>query len=402
MILSLNCAPTLIFIGFSLIQILIDLYKGVIDDAFIKFIVMVVFSVILNILCDLGYKVVAWFIVFIPIIMMTIISTLLLKVFGTNPNEKDLKSQIKQGGKDISNNFVEKDGGDYSENSGNYLGGANLLNQQKHAYFYDKLNSVERIDRNKHRKDFYDEVEDMYNLHSPVKDLYDLSNNPIKYTIVDGIINIFGENFFTHQVSSFLNINYPFKNNNLSYYSNPNKNTKLEAEYEVRLDKMKGTDFSSYEKKYNETYLLDGQLLFRRNKYKKTKEKHPDLNEISINRIIDNEWNELTSEEQERWNTNAEKDSSKENKNNVNNNPYNFSNNLPKPSPVYETSSSKYTHNGPCPINDTKQAFKQKTGLDCYEACPPGKERNSMDVCVRPCPNGEERKMINGNCQNVE
>ena len=155
--------------------ILIDLYKGVINDAFIKFIVMVVFSLIINILCDLGYKVVAWFLVFIPIIMMTLISTLLLKVFGTNPDEKDLRSQIKRGGKDIPNNVVDKDGRYYLENSGNYLDGENLLNQQKYAYFYDKLNSVERIDRNKHRRDFYDEVEDVYNLHSPVKDLYDLT-----------------------------------------------------------------------------------------------------------------------------------------------------------------------------------------------------------------------------------
>jgi len=398
MILSSNCAPTLIFIGFSLIQILIDLYKGVINDAFIKFIVMIVFSLILNILCDLGYKVVAWFIVFIPIIMMTLISTLLLKVFGTNPDEKDLRKQIQQGGRDISNNFIEKDGRYYLENSGNYLGGANLLNQQKYAYFYDKFNAVKRIDRNKHRKNFYDKVEDVYNLNSPVEDLYDLSNNPIKYTIVDRLINIFGENFFTYQISSFFNINYPFKNSNLSYYSNPSKSIKLKPDYEVRLDKMDGTDFESYEKKYNETYLLDGQLLFRRNKYKKTKQKHPDLNEIAINRIIDNEWNKLTGEQQQRWNTNAEKE---ENKNNINYNPYNFSNNLPKPIPVYETSFSKYSNNGPCPINETKQSFKQKTGLNCYEACPPGKERNSMDVCVRPCPSGQERKMINGDCHNI-
>ena len=48
MILSSNCAPTLIFIGFSLIQIIIDLYKGVLNEAFIKFIVMIVFSIILN------------------------------------------------------------------------------------------------------------------------------------------------------------------------------------------------------------------------------------------------------------------------------------------------------------------------------------------------------------------
>lgn len=291
MILSYNCAPTLIFIGFSLIQIFIDLYKGVINDAFIKFIVMVVFSVILNILCDLGYKVIAWFLVFIPIIMMTLISTLLLKVFGTDPDEKDLRSQLKLRGKDLSDNYVDT--------SGNYLGGANLLNQQKYAYFYDRYNAVERIDRNKHRRKFYDKVEDVYNLNSPVEDLYDLSNNPIKYNIVDRLINVFGENFFTYQVSSFLNINYPFNNANYNKGKYTSKNT------------SNNTDFESYEKKYSETYLLDGQLLFRLNKYQKTKEKYPTYSETSINRIIDDEWNNLTAEQQHRWNNNAKKESDK-------------------------------------------------------------------------------------------
>ena len=200
MILSSNCAPTLIFIGFSLIQIIIDLYKGVLNEAFIKFIVMIVFSIILNILCDLGYRVIAWFIVFIPIIMMTLISTLLLKVFGTNPDEKDLRSKIKVKDKDISNNFIDKDGRFYLDNSGNYLSGGNLLNQQKYAYFYDRFNSVERVDRNKHRYEFYDKVEDVYKLNSSPGNLYDLSNNPVKYTIVDYLINIFGENFFNNYI----------------------------------------------------------------------------------------------------------------------------------------------------------------------------------------------------------
>ena len=290
MILSYNCAPTLIFIGFSLIQIFIDLYKGVINDAFIKFIVMVIFSVILNILCDLGYKVIAWFLVFIPIIMMTLISTLLLKVFGTDPDEKNLRDQLKLRGRDISDNYVD--------NSNNYLGGANLLNQQEYAYFYDRYNSVDRIDRNSHRRDFYDKVEDVYNLNSPENDLYDLSNNPIKYSIVDKLVNIFGENFFIQKVSLFLNINYPF------YNANYNKGIYT---YEPSITKLSNnTDFESYEKKYNETYLLDGQLLFRIYKYRKIKEKYPTYSEISINRIIDDEWNNLTPEQQLRWNKNAE------------------------------------------------------------------------------------------------
>ena len=367
MILSSNCAPTLIFIGFSLIQIIIDLYKGVLNEAFIKFIVMIVFSIILNILCDLGYKVIAWFIVFIPIIMMTLISTLLLKVFGTNPDEKDLRSKIKVKDKDISNNFIDKDGRFYLDNSGNYLSGGNLLNQQKYAYFYDRFNSVERVDRNKHRYEFYDKVEDVYKLNSPPGNLYDLSNNPVKYTIVDYLINIFGENFFNNYISRFFYINYP-----QTYSSTLNTN------YDIRLDKTNQTnnlDSTSYEKKYDETYLLDGQLLFRENRFKKTKDKHPNYSDIEINRIIDNEWNNLTAEQQHRWNTNAQKEINKNN-------------------------SNKYSNNQPCPINETKQSFKQKTGLNCYEICPPGKERNSLDICVPPCPPGQERLYINGICQN--
>lgn len=390
MILSYNCAPTLIFIGFSLIQIFIDLYKGVVNDAFIKFIVMIVFSVILNILCDLGYKVIAWFLVFIPIIMMTLISTLLLKVFGTDPDEKDLRNQLKLRGKDLSDNYVD--------NSDNYLGGANLLNQQKYAYFYDRYNAVERIDRNKHTRKFYDKVEDVYNLNSPVEHLYDLSNNPIKYIIVDRLINILGENYFTHEVSSFLNINYPFKNSNLSHYYNSSTSSKINPNYQVRLDKSNSSEFESYEKKYDETYLLDGQFLFRRNKYAETKEKYPNKDDIFINRVIDNEWNNLTPTQQRRWNDNAE---SEKNKDSISYNEYDFSRYRPRTTPIYEISSSKYSNNEPCPINETKQSFKQKTGLDCYELCPPGREKNSTGLCVRPCPTGKERKKINGNCENI-
>tara|TARA_B100000925_G_scaffold216781_1_gene165810 strand:- start:6198 stop:7091 length:894 start_codon:yes stop_codon:yes gene_type:complete len=292
MILSYNCAPTLIFIGFSLIQIFIDLYKGVINNAFIKFIVMIVFSLILNILCDLGYKVIAWFLVFIPIIMMTLISTLLLKVFGTEPDEKDLRNKLKLRGKDLSNNYVDT--------SGNYLGGAYLLNQQKYSYFYDRYNAVERIDRNKHRRKFYDKVEDIYNLNSPLEDLYDLSNNPIKYNIVDRLVNILGENHFIQSISSFLNINYIFNNQNYNKGTYTNK---------LNIGKLSNnSDFESYKKKYNETYLLDGQLLFRINKYQKTKNKYPTYSEISLNRIIDDKWNNLTPEQQHRWNNNAKKE----------------------------------------------------------------------------------------------
>ena len=51
------------------------------------------------------------------IIMMTLISTFIIKVFGTNTEDKDLRSQIKLRSKDFSDNIIEKDGDFYLNDS---------------------------------------------------------------------------------------------------------------------------------------------------------------------------------------------------------------------------------------------------------------------------------------------
>lgn len=79
------CAPAILYIAFSITQIIIDIFKEMYNTAFFKFIVMIVFSILLNLLCKRGLGIVSWMIVFIPFIMMTIITTLLLFVFGLSP-----------------------------------------------------------------------------------------------------------------------------------------------------------------------------------------------------------------------------------------------------------------------------------------------------------------------------
>ena len=86
MVLENICGPALLYLGFSIIQIVIDLYKGLYNTTFIKFVVMVIFTLFLNILCSAGLTTISWFIVFIPFITMTIITTLLLYVFGLDPS----------------------------------------------------------------------------------------------------------------------------------------------------------------------------------------------------------------------------------------------------------------------------------------------------------------------------
>jgi len=78
------CAPALIYIAFSLTQIIIDTLKGLYNTSLVKFIVMVMITILLNALCQGGLSVVSWIIVFIPFIMMSVITSVLLYIFGLN------------------------------------------------------------------------------------------------------------------------------------------------------------------------------------------------------------------------------------------------------------------------------------------------------------------------------
>jgi hypothetical protein len=76
------CAPAIIYLIFSITQILIDTFKGLYNTAFMKVIVTIMVTLLLNILCEKGLSVVSWIIVFIPFILMTVIVSMLLYAFG--------------------------------------------------------------------------------------------------------------------------------------------------------------------------------------------------------------------------------------------------------------------------------------------------------------------------------
>jgi hypothetical protein len=84
------CAPALLYIAFSLTHIIVDAFKHMYNSAMLKFLIMIIFTFILNILCERGLGIISWFIVFIPFITMTIISSLLLVVFGLSPSSGKL------------------------------------------------------------------------------------------------------------------------------------------------------------------------------------------------------------------------------------------------------------------------------------------------------------------------
>lgn len=85
------CPPALIYLAFSLTQIVIDTFKGLYNTAFFKFIVMVTITFLLNALCQGGMTVISWVLVFIPFIFMTVIVAILLYVFGLDAATGTLK-----------------------------------------------------------------------------------------------------------------------------------------------------------------------------------------------------------------------------------------------------------------------------------------------------------------------
>ena len=85
MVLQEICAPALIYLVFSITQIVIDTVKGMYNVAFVKLWVALIFTILLNFLCNKGLGIISWIIVFIPFILMTVIVTLLLLMFGLDP-----------------------------------------------------------------------------------------------------------------------------------------------------------------------------------------------------------------------------------------------------------------------------------------------------------------------------
>ncbi len=85
MVLQEICPPALIYLVFSITQIVIDTFKGMFNIAFIKLWVALIFTILLNFLCNKGLGIISWFIVFIPFILMTVIVTMILLMFGLDP-----------------------------------------------------------------------------------------------------------------------------------------------------------------------------------------------------------------------------------------------------------------------------------------------------------------------------
>jgi c-di-AMP phosphodiesterase-like protein len=106
------CAPAIIYLIFSATQVLIDTYKGLYNTAFMKIIVMIMVTILLNILCIQGLGVVSWIIVFIPFILMTVMVSILLYIFGLDASTGRLKYTCDNKNENEENVITHNSNGD--------------------------------------------------------------------------------------------------------------------------------------------------------------------------------------------------------------------------------------------------------------------------------------------------
>ena len=90
------CPPALIYLIFSITQIIIDTITGMYNTAIMKFGFTFIFTILLNYLCSIGLGIISWFIVFIPFVLMTVIIGILLIIFGLDPASGKLKKSKKK------------------------------------------------------------------------------------------------------------------------------------------------------------------------------------------------------------------------------------------------------------------------------------------------------------------
>jgi predicted membrane protein len=138
------CAPAIIYVIFSVTQILIDSINGLFNTAFMKMIVMIMVTFLLQILCQSGLNIISWIIVFIPFILMSVIVTLLLYFFGLNASTGKLNYTCKHEGENEVKDDVEttKKNNIRTDSNGNIIIYDPYYNPNTYPVYYKSPNII--------------------------------------------------------------------------------------------------------------------------------------------------------------------------------------------------------------------------------------------------------------------
>jgi len=104
MLIDKLCMPAILYIGFTLIHIVIDIFQQLYNTALLKFILMIIFTTMLDLLCKSGLTLLSWIIVFLPFILLTAITAMLLISLGLSPEKGFIRYKIKTGDEENTDN----------------------------------------------------------------------------------------------------------------------------------------------------------------------------------------------------------------------------------------------------------------------------------------------------------
>lgn len=90
MLLEQLCSPSIIFVVFLFIFLTVDLYDNKYKPAFEKMMIGIIITALLQVLCYSGLEVIAWMIVFLPLIIYTYMTLIIYSAFGVS-TEKQMK-----------------------------------------------------------------------------------------------------------------------------------------------------------------------------------------------------------------------------------------------------------------------------------------------------------------------
>lgn len=90
MLLNYLCPPSLLYAVIMLIYLILELSNENYHQAFVKAIVGIIFTCILEAFCRMNLGLVSWILVMIPIIFYTYMTLLTFFIFGLNPKPEKM------------------------------------------------------------------------------------------------------------------------------------------------------------------------------------------------------------------------------------------------------------------------------------------------------------------------
>ncbi len=89
------CPPAVLFMMFMIFYLIVELFEEHYAMALLKLLCSIVMIVFLQLLCSAHMEIIAWILVFLPLIIYSYMTFLLFFVFGTNPVPSIKQFEIK-------------------------------------------------------------------------------------------------------------------------------------------------------------------------------------------------------------------------------------------------------------------------------------------------------------------